>query len=71
MNFLSNTIDIWKYFLKIISENLVEINETKNYKLMDLEVSIRLGNGCKNLIRFYGALYIDVIIYLIYFVSSV
>ena len=26
---------------------------------MDLEVSIKIGNGCPFLIRFYGALYVD------------
>jgi len=32
---------------------------SKNSSLMDLEVSIKIGNGCPFLIHFYGALYAD------------
>jgi serine/threonine protein kinase len=32
---------------------------SKNSSLMDLEVSIKIGNGCPFLIHFYGALYAE------------
>ena len=38
-------------FFKYVEEKLIDSNESR-----DIEVSLRLGDRCKNLIRFYGAL---------------
>jgi serine/threonine protein kinase len=47
----------------MLNESLFEMNHfgetSKNSSLMDLEVSIKIGNGCPFLIHFYGALYAD------------
>ena len=47
----------------MLNESLFETNHfgetSKNSSLMDLEVSIKIGNGCPFLIHFYGALYAD------------
>ena len=47
-------------FWQFIRENIIESNENRNSSLMDIEVSVKLGNGCSNLVRFYGAIYADV-----------
>lgn len=48
-----------EFAVKIIRENLIESSENKNSSIMDIQVSVKLGNGCSNLVRFYGALYAD------------
>ena len=46
----------------------MESNDRRNSEIMDLEVPIRLGDGCPFLVKFYGALHAEVIIsfYLIF-----
>ena len=39
---------------------MIENSENKNSSLMDIQVSVKLGNGCSNLVRFYGALFENV-----------
>jgi hypothetical protein len=41
----------------------MESNDRRNSEIMDLEVPIRLGDGCPFLVKFYGALHAEVIIY--------
>ena len=52
----------------MLNESLFDNNfgeTSKNSSLMDLEVSIKVGNGCPFLIQFYGALYADSYIWIL------
>lgn len=42
------------FAVKLVRENLIDTSESR-----DIEVSIRLGDQCENLIRFYGALFAE------------
>lgn len=44
----------------MISDTAMESNDRRNSEIMDLEVPIKLGDGCAFLIKFYGALHADV-----------
>jgi len=44
----------------MISDTAMEANDKRNSEIMDLEVPIKLGDGCPFLIKFYGALHAEV-----------
>ncbi len=45
----------------MISDTAMEANDKRNSEIMDLEVPIKLGDGCPFLIKYYGALHAEVI----------
>lgn len=47
------------FAVKMISDTAMESNDRRNSEIMDLEVPIKLGDGCAFLIKFYGALHAD------------
>jgi len=47
-----------KFAVKAVSEHFID-SDNRNSSLMDIEVSIKLGDGCDNLVKFYGALFAD------------
>ena len=44
----------------MISDTAMEANDKRNSEIMDLEVPIKLGDGCPFLIKYYGALHAEV-----------
>jgi len=48
------------FAVKMISDTAMESNDRRNSEIMDLEVPIRLGDGCPFLVKFYGALHAEV-----------
>ena len=44
-----------EFAVKLIAENQIDTSESR-----DIEVSIKLGDRCSNLIRFYGAIFAEV-----------
>ena len=53
------------FAVKSLHESFIESSENKNSCLMDLEVSIRIGNSSPYLIQFFGALYTDSYIWIL------
>jgi len=47
------------FAVKMISDTAMEANDKRNSEIMDLEVPIKLGDGCPFLIKFYGALHAE------------
>ncbi len=44
----------------MINDELMESNDKRNSELMDLNVPMKLGDGCPYLIKFYGAMHAEV-----------
>lgn len=44
-----------EFAVKLIPENQIDTSESR-----DIEVAIKLGDRCKNLLRFYGAIFAEV-----------
>jgi mitogen-activated protein kinase kinase len=49
------------FAVKMINDDLMESNDKRNSDIMDLEIPLKLGDGCPYLIKFYGALHAEVI----------
>jgi len=49
----------------IMDSNMDNSNDKRNSEIMDLEVPLKLGDGCPNLIRFYGALHAESYIWIL------
>ena len=44
----------------MISDDLMEANDSRNSEIMDLEAPLKIGDGCPSLIKFYGAMHAEV-----------
>jgi serine/threonine protein kinase len=54
------------FAVKMINDDLMESSSDKqNAEIMDLEVPLRMGDGCPYLIKFYGALHAEAYIWIL------
>lgn len=53
------------FAVKMISDTAMEANDKRNSEIMDLEVPIKLGDGCPFLIKYYGALHAESYIWIL------
>lgn len=53
------------FAVKMINDNVMESNDSRNSEIMDLTVPIKLGDGCPFLIKFYGAIHAESYIWIL------